>query len=86
MGGGIKAYNPQEARRIVKILNPRMVIPTHYRTSLSSKENCDLAPVDEFLSLAEDLEVAQVGSDRFTVKKSYLKDDQTLVRVMNYTS
>ena len=84
VGGGIKAYNPQEAKQAVKVLNPRMVIPTHYRTSAANKENCDLAPVDEFLTLMQDLEVAQVGSDRFTVKKSYLKDDSTLVRVLDY--
>jgi L-ascorbate metabolism protein UlaG (beta-lactamase superfamily) len=86
VGGGVKAYNPQEARKAVKILNPRMVIPTHYRTAVSSKESCDLAPVDEFLALAADLEVAQVGSDRFQVKKSYLKNEQTLVRVLDYSS
>lgn len=86
VGGGMKAYNPQEARKAVKVLNPRMVIPTHYRTDDSNKENCDLSSVDEFLSLVQDLEVAQVGSDRFTVKKSYLNQDRTLVRVLNYTS
>jgi L-ascorbate metabolism protein UlaG (beta-lactamase superfamily) len=86
VGGGIEAYNPQEARKVVKILNPRIVIPTHYRTAASSKANCDLAPVDEFLALAADLKVAQVGSDRFQVKKSYLKGDQTLVRVLDYSS
>jgi len=86
VGGGMKAYNPQEARKIVKTLNPRMVIPTHYSTAAANKEICDLAPVDEFLALAGDLEVAQVGSDRFTVKKSYLKDGETIVRVLDYTS
>ena len=86
VGGGIKAFNPQEARKIVKTLNPRMVIPTHYRTAAANKENCDIAPVEEFLSLASDLEVARVGSDRFTVKKSYLQDGQTIVRVLDYTS
>lgn len=86
VGGGIKAYNPQEARKVVKTLNPRMVIPTHYRTAAADKENCDIAPVDEFLSLAADLEVAEVGGDRFNVKKSYLKDGQTIVRVLDYTS
>ncbi|MEL6502141.1 MAG: Zn-dependent hydrolase, partial [Cyanobacteria bacterium J06623_1] len=73
-------------KKAVKSLNPRMVIPTHYRTAAANKENCDLAPVDEFLSLATDLEVAKVGSDRFTVKKSYLQDDQTIVRVLDYSS
>lgn len=86
VGGGVKAFNPQEARQAVKVLNPKMVIPTHYRTEASNKENCDLAPVEEFLSLVEDLEVARVGSDRFTVKKSYLTKDTTLVRVLDYTS
>jgi len=86
VGGGLKAYNPQEARKVVKTLNPRMVIPTHYRTAAANKESCDLAPVDEFLALADDLEVAQVGSDRFNVKKSYLKDDQTIVRILDYSS
>ncbi len=86
VGGGIKAYNAQEARKVVKVLNPKMLIPTHYLTSASNKENCDLASVDEFLGLVQDMEVAQVGRDRFTVKKSYLKDDVTLIRVLDYTS
>lgn len=86
VGGGIKAYNPQEARQAIKVLNPKMVIPTHYRTEMSSQENCDLAPVDEFLTLVGDLEVAEVGRDSFTVKKSYLPSDRTLVRVLDYTS
>lgn len=85
VGGGMKAYNPQEARNVVKVLNPKMLIPTHYRTSASSQESCDLASVDEFLNLVQDLEVAKVGRDRFTVKKSYLKGDITLVRVLDYS-
>ena len=86
VGGGMKAYNPQEAKKAVKVLNPKMAIPTHYRTDAANKQECDLAPVDEFLTLAEDLEVAQVGSDRFTVKKSDLSADRTLVRVLDYSS
>ena len=86
VGGGVKAFDPQEATQAVKVLNPKMVIPTHYQTSASKQENCDLASVDDFLALAQDMEVARVGSDRFTVKKSYLADDKTLVRVLDYTS
>ena len=86
VGGGMKAYNPEEARQAVKVLNPKMVIPTHYRTSASNKESCDLASVDEFLTLVQDLEVSQVGSDRLTFKKSDLNRDKTLVRVLDYTS
>ena len=86
VGGGMKAYNAEEAVKAVKVLNPKMVIPTHYRTAVSSQENCDLTPVDDFLSLVSDLEIAQVGRDRFEVKKSYLTSDKTLVRVLDYTS
>ena len=86
VGGGMKAYNPQEARQTVKILNPKMVVPTHYLTNASNKENCDLASVDEFLTLVQDMEIAQVGSDRLTFTKSDLNRDNTLVRVLEYTS
>lgn len=85
VGGGIKAYNAQEAAQAVKILKPKMVIPTYYQVATTPQENCGLAPVDNFLSLLTDMEVAQVGSDRFQVKKSYLTSDKTLVRVLDYT-
>ena len=86
VGGGMKAYNAREAKKTVQVLNPKMVIPTHYRTAAANKENCDIAPVDEFLTLANDMEVSRVGSDRFTVKKSDLNSDKTLVRVLDYSS
>lgn len=86
VGGGVKIYNPQEARQAVDVLNPKMVIPTQYRTAAAKSDTCDLATVDEFLNLVQDLEVAQVGRDRFQVKKSYLNGDRTLVRVLNYSS
>ena len=86
VGGGIKAYNPEEAKQAVKVLNPKMAIPTHYRTDASNQENCDLVPVDEFLTLVPDMEIAQVGSDRLTFTKSDLNRDNTLVRVLEYTS
>ena len=85
VGGGIKAYNPQEAKRAVDVLHPRMVIPTHYRTAAAA-EDCDLATVDEFLNLAQEMEVAQVGSDRFKIKQSDFKSERTLVRVLDYSS
>ena len=86
VGGGMKAYNPTEAKKTIDILNPKMVIPTHYRTDASDADNCDLASVDEFLTLVGDLEVAKVGSDRITVTKADLNRDKTLVRVLDYTS
>ena len=86
VGGGIKAYNPSEARQAAKVLNPKAIVPTHYRTDASSKENCDLVAVDDFLALVSDMDIAQVGSDRMTVKKADLNRDNTLVRILDYTS
>ncbi|MCC0179028.1 MBL fold metallo-hydrolase [Waterburya agarophytonicola K14] len=87
VGGGMKAYNPTEAKQVVKVLHPKMIIPTHYRTSASSKENCDLTSVDEFLSLVQDMEIARVGSDRIAVKPADLANrSNTLVRIFDYTS
>ena len=86
VGGGMKAYDPQEAKEAVKVLNPKMIIPTHYRTDASGGESCDLVPVDEFLALVGDMEVSQVGSDRIAVKKSDLNREKTLVRILDYTS
>jgi L-ascorbate metabolism protein UlaG (beta-lactamase superfamily) len=87
VGGGVKAYNAQEAQRAVRVLNPKMVIPTHYRTSTNAVEGCDLASVDQFLTLVQDLEVAQVGIDRIAVKPSDLNGrNKILVRILDYTS
>ena len=85
VGGGMKAYNPTEAKEAVEILNPKMVIPTHYLTDASNADNCDLAPVDEFLTLVGDMEITKVDSDRITVTKADLDRDKTLVRVLDYT-
>lgn len=85
VGGSVKAYSPAEAKQTVKILNPKMVIPTHYSTDASSSDSCDLAPVDEFLTLVSDMEIARVGSDRIAVKRADLNREQTLVRVLDYT-
>ena len=84
VGGGIKAYGPQEAKKTVDVLRPRMVIPTHYRTTAAA-ENCDLVTVDEFLNLAQDMEVAQVGRDRFKIKQSDFQSERILVRVLDYS-
>ena len=86
VGGGMKAYNPTEAKEAIDTLNSKMIIPTHYRTEASSAENCDLAPVDEFLTLVGDMEIAKLDSDRITVTKADLNRDRTLVRVLKYSS
>ncbi len=49
VGGGQKAFDAALALETVKALNPRLVVPTHYRTP-GAAESCDLSPVEPFLA------------------------------------
>ncbi len=50
VGGGPKAYTPEEAAAAIKVLNPKLVIPMQYKTSAAQGE-CEIGNVDAFLSL-----------------------------------
>ncbi|MGF1515882.1 MAG: MBL fold metallo-hydrolase [Elainellaceae cyanobacterium] len=60
VGGGPKAYGPQEAKAAIDRIAPKIVVPTHYRTAAAG-EVCDIRPLDDFLSIM-DAPVRQVGS------------------------
>lgn len=53
IGGGDKAYSPTEAFNVMRSLNPKVVIPTHYRTAAADEETCTIEPLDSFLNLDE---------------------------------
>ncbi|MEO0408194.1 MAG: MBL fold metallo-hydrolase [Cyanobacteria bacterium P01_A01_bin.135] len=61
VGGGPKAYGPQAARDAIAEIEPKIVIPAHYRTGAADPETCSLQPLDDFLSLM-DAPVRQVGN------------------------
>jgi L-ascorbate metabolism protein UlaG (beta-lactamase superfamily) len=84
VGGGAKAYNPTEAKQAVESLNPKLVIPTQYRTDAADETNCDLVTVDEFLALAEGMEVQKLGVNRIAIKPADLPENSTVVRVLDY--
>ncbi|MGB3695021.1 MAG: MBL fold metallo-hydrolase [Spirulinaceae cyanobacterium] len=84
VGGGEKAYNAQEAKKAMDVLNPKLVIPTHYRTSKADANNCDIAPVDEFLTTTEGTSVSRVGSSTITVSPGNLPQNGPVIRVMSY--
>ncbi len=85
VGGGAKAYNPQEAKNAIEVLQPKVVIPTQYLTSAADRKNCDLTSVDEFLALAKDWEIQKIQSDRIAIKPTDLPDKGTLIRVLQYS-
>jgi L-ascorbate metabolism protein UlaG (beta-lactamase superfamily) len=83
VGGSPKAYNPQEAFAAMEALNPRVMVPTQYRTQAADPDNCDLGSVDPFLELAkaEEMNIKRLNTDIFTLKPQNLPKEGTLVRV-----
>ena len=84
VGGGAKAYNPAEAKQAADTLNPKVVIPTQYRTTAADEANCDLVTVDEFLALSGEMEVKKLDVDRIAIKPGDLPQDKTVIRVLQY--
>ena len=85
VGGGVKAYNPAEAKKAIETLKPKVVIPTQYLTSAADKANCDLVAVDEFLALSQGMEIKKLDTSRIAIKPSDLPQDRTVIRVLNYS-
>ncbi|MBT9315478.1 MBL fold metallo-hydrolase [Leptothoe spongobia] len=81
VGGGPKAYNPAEAVATVKSLQPKVVIPTQYRTNAASS-SCELEAVDEFLGLMAGTPIDRVGST-LTLQGSSLPANGMRIKVLS---
>ena len=82
VGGGPKAYNPQEAKQAIQILNPKIVIPTQYRTQ-AADANCNISPLDNFLTLVQGMTVRRSNSDTITVNSGNLPENGA-IQVLSY--
>jgi L-ascorbate metabolism protein UlaG (beta-lactamase superfamily) len=83
VGGGVKAYNPQEAKEAVATLKPKVVIPTQYLTAAADKTTCDLVPVDEFLTLTKEMTASKLNTDIIAIKPPDLPPEGPVIRVLN---
>jgi L-ascorbate metabolism protein UlaG (beta-lactamase superfamily) len=83
VGGGAKAFTPEEAQAAVQRLNPKLVIPTQFLTSAADTSACDILPVDTFLSLMSGTPTQNVGSS-ITVAAGDLPSSPQ-IRVMKYS-
>jgi len=83
VGGGPKAYNAEEAVQAVRTLNPKVVVPTHYRTQAADPDTCDIEGVDAFLTLMAGTPVSRAG-ETITLQPSSLPADGMRVQVMSY--
>ncbi|MFB8792315.1 MAG: MBL fold metallo-hydrolase [Potamolinea sp.] len=84
VGGGPKAYNPQEAKQAIASLNPKMVIPTHFRTQAADSKACDILPVDEFLTLMQGSQVRRANSEAIALRPTDLPQNGSVIQVMSY--
>ena len=82
VGGGPKAYNPQEAKQAIQVLNPKIVIPTQYRTQ-AADANCNISPLDNFLTLVQGMTVRRGNSDTITVSSGNLPENGA-IQVLSY--
>ena len=85
VGGGAKSYNPEEAKQAINVLNPRVVIPTQYRTKAADENACDLVGVDEFLKLASGMGIKRLNTNKISIRPSDLPAEGTLIRVLRYS-
>ncbi|MBD2022982.1 Zn-dependent hydrolase, partial [Leptolyngbya sp. FACHB-711] len=65
-------------------LNPKIVIPTQYRTQAADAANCDILPIDNFLNLVQGATVRRVGSDSVTLRSGNLPAEGTEIQVLSY--
>ncbi|MBR8833894.1 MAG: MBL fold metallo-hydrolase [Stigonema ocellatum SAG 48.90 = DSM 106950] len=83
VGGGPKAYNAEEAKQAIQVLNPKLLIPTMYRTQAADAANCNISPLDNFLTLMQGMTVSRSNSDTLTVSSANLPSNG-VIQVLSY--
>ncbi len=84
VGGGPKAYTPQEAKQAFQSLNPKLVVPTQYRTQAADASTCDIVPLDEFLVLMNGVPVHRSSSDKININLAELPKNGSAIQVLGY--
>lgn len=83
VGGVEKAFNAQEAMAVITELEPRLVIPSHYRTAAADAETCTIEPIDAFVSAFGSAKgsdrIQTVGRSGITITSNSLPSDGTTI-------
>lgn len=82
VGGGPKAYGPEEAVTAIRTLEPKRVIPTQYRTAAADAENCDIGGLEPFLTLMSGIPVSRPGS-QLTLTPADIGDSGQRIVILN---
>ncbi|NET09010.1 MAG: Zn-dependent hydrolase, partial [Symploca sp. SIO2B6] len=83
VGGGPKAYNPEQAQAAIAELNPKLVIPTQYLTDAADTEACDLVGVNAFISLMGEEAVTYLNSDIYQLSVGSLPTEEMKIVVFD---
>ena len=84
VGGGSKAYTPQQAAQAIQSLNPKLIIPTQYRTQAADATTCDIVALDEFLALMAGMPVRRSTSDTINLLPADLPENGSAIQVLSY--
>tara|TARA_Y100001978_G_scaffold6681_1_gene5685 strand:+ start:55 stop:780 length:726 start_codon:yes stop_codon:yes gene_type:complete len=60
IGGGVKTYTSEEALNIIKILNPKIIIPVHFLTTKKEIDDCDFSNEDDFIKNMSEYKVKYI--------------------------
>ncbi len=82
IGGGANIYTPEEAKQAIQVLNPKLIIPTHYRTKAASTA-CESVGVDQFLSLMSGTPVRRSGAT-ISLRSADLPKEGMAIQVLSY--
>ncbi len=77
VGGGAKGYDAKEAKEAIAILNPKLVIPTHYLTNKAAA-SCELSKLDEFLTIMSEAKVKNLNGTKLQITKADLSETTTV--------
>ncbi len=84
VGGGPKAYTPQEALQAIDTLKPKLIIPTHFRTQAADPAACEILGVEEFLSRAGGNPIERASGDTIALTPASLPAQGSRIIVPAY--
>lgn len=79
-----KGYTPTQALKALELLRPKIIVPTHYKTS-AGDATCGLQSVEEFLNLIDrnGMKVSNVASNRFSINRGSLSQAMPEIKVLS---
>jgi L-ascorbate metabolism protein UlaG (beta-lactamase superfamily) len=83
IGGGGNVYTPDEAKQAIQVLNPKLIIPTHYRTKAAANE-CESVGLEPFLSLMSGIPVRR-GGNTLNLRAADLPKEGAAIQILSYS-